>query len=182
MGNAAWAAGMSLLMLGDGEAARTWLLRSADRYRESWLGAPPESWGRPIGAMKSRLIAGDREGACDDARWALAAGAVGSESPIGRYAATLAQLVLGKDADAASLATTLANEDGVPAAVVDALSSLAASDASAYGDAIRALVDDFESREQFLEGIPVADTVLALQALAGRRRMAVDLRSPMLPD
>ena len=107
---------------------------------------------------------------------------LGSESPIGRYAATLAQLVLGKDADAASLATTLASEDGVPAAVVDALSSLAASDASAYGDAIRALVDDFESREQFLEGIPVADTVLALQALAGRRRMAVDLRSPMLPD
>ena len=29
--------------------------RAAERYRESWPDAPPGSWGRPIGAMKSRL-------------------------------------------------------------------------------------------------------------------------------
>ena len=67
------------------------------RYRESWPDAPPGSWGRPIGAMKSRLIAGDLAGARDDARWALDAGAAESESPIGRYAAALAHLVLGED-------------------------------------------------------------------------------------
>ena len=78
-----------------------WLVRAAERYRESWPNAPAGSWGRPIGAMKSRLIAGDREGALEDARWALDAGAAESESPIGRYAAALAHLVRGEDAEAA---------------------------------------------------------------------------------
>ena len=62
MGNAAWAAGLALLMLGRREEAREWLIRAAETYRESWPEAPPGSWGRPIGAMKSRLIAGDLEG------------------------------------------------------------------------------------------------------------------------
>jgi len=86
-GNAAWAAGLSLLMLGRREESDAWLLRAAVRYRESWPDAPPGSWGRPIGAMKSRLISGDLGGAVADARWALDAGAAESESPIGRYAA-----------------------------------------------------------------------------------------------
>ncbi len=84
MGNAAWAAGLSLLMAGHEEEGRAWLLRAAERYRESWPNAPAGSWGRPIGAMKSRLIAGDAEGALEDARWALEAGAADSESPIGQ--------------------------------------------------------------------------------------------------
>ncbi|MDQ3670548.1 MAG: hypothetical protein M3377_09770, partial [Actinomycetota bacterium] len=40
MGNAAWAAGLSLLMAGRDEEARAWLLRAAERYRESWPEAP----------------------------------------------------------------------------------------------------------------------------------------------
>jgi hypothetical protein len=47
--------------------------------------------------------------------------------------------------------------------------------------ALRALVADFEARTEFLEDVPVADTVLALQALAAERGIAVDLESPMLP-
>ena len=83
-------------------------MRAADTYRQSWPDAPAGSWGRPIGAMKSRLIAGDLAGARADARWALEAGAAESESPIGRYAAALADLVLGEDdAAAAALAATL---------------------------------------------------------------------------
>src|SRR6185436_20264008 len=93
MGNAAWAAGLSLLMLDRRAEADDWLVRAAETYRESWPDAPPGSWGRPIGAMKSRLIAGDLEGAREDARWALDAGAADSDSPIGRYAAALARLV-----------------------------------------------------------------------------------------
>ena len=85
-------------MLGRRDEADEWLVRAAETYRESWPDAPPGSWGRPIGAMKSRLIAGDLEGAREDARWALDAGAADSESPIGRYAAALALLVLGEDA------------------------------------------------------------------------------------
>ena len=182
MGNAAWAAGLSLLMLGRREEGDAWLLRAADRYRESWPDAPPGSWGRPIGAMKSRLIAGDLEGAREDARWALEAGAAESESPIGRYAAALAHLVLGADAAAGELASTLQGRDDFPAAVADTLAALAACDATGYAMAIRALLEDFERRTEFLEDIPVADTVLVLQTLAEVRGLVAPLKSPMLPS
>jgi hypothetical protein len=132
--------------------------------------------------MKSRLIAGDLHGARDDARWALDAGAAGSESPIGRYAAALARLVLGEDPGSAALVPTLASVEVIPDAVTRSLAGLAAGDAVAYDAAIRALVTDFESRDEFLEDVPVADTVLALQVLARERGLAVGLASPMLPE
>ena len=180
-GNAAWAAGLSLLMLGRREEANAWLLRAADRYRESWPDAPPGSWGRPIGAMKSRLIAGDIEGARGDAHWALDAGAAESESPIGRYSASLAHVMLGNDAAAGEVASTLQGRDDFPPPVADTLVALTARDASGYDAAIHALVADFEARSGFLEEIPVADTVLALQVLAARRGLVVSLRSSLLP-
>ena len=43
-----------------------------------------------LGAMKSRLIAGDLEGAREDARWALEAGAAASGRPNGPDAAARA--------------------------------------------------------------------------------------------
>jgi hypothetical protein len=181
MGNAAWSAGLSLLMLGRREDAREWLLRSAETYRRSWEGAPAGSWGRPIGALKSRLIAGDLAGAREDARWALAAGAAESESPVGRYAAALAQLALGEDDAAAATVVTLFGAETIPPAVVASLAALARRDASAYEVAIRALLSDFEAREAYLEDTPVADTVLALQALAAERWIVLELRSPVLP-
>ena len=47
MGNAAWAAGLSLLMLGRrGEPRGSW---AADTYRRSWPDAPPGSWGARSG-------------------------------------------------------------------------------------------------------------------------------------
>jgi len=181
MGNAAWAAGLSMLMLGRQEEGNAWLLRAADRYRESWPDAPPGSWGRPIGAMKSRLIACDLEGARDDARWALEAGAAESESPIGRYAAVLAHLVLGADEPAAELAATLQGRDDFPSTVAESVAELAAGDPLGYETAIHTLVEDFEGRTEYLEEIPVADTVLALQVLAAERGLGVSLASPLLP-
>jgi hypothetical protein len=181
MGNASWAAGLALLMLGRRAEADDWLVRAAETYRRSWPDAPAGSWGRPIGAMKSRLIAGDLVGASEDARWALEAGASASESPIGRYAAALARLVLGDDDDAAPLAETLVGEAVIPPAVTASLAALAARDALAYEAAIRALVTDFEEREAYLEDISVADTVLAFQALAVERRIVVALESDVLP-
>ena len=181
MGNAAWAAGLSFLMLGQREDAVAWLTRAADTYRDSWPSAPPGSWGRPIGAMKSRLIAGDPAGARGDARWALDAGAADAESPIGRYAAALANLVVGEDEQAASLAATLAGTDPIPAPVTASITALAARNERTYVAAIEELVEDFEGRTEFLEDIPVADTVLALQALAESRGIRVPLDSPLLP-
>jgi hypothetical protein len=181
MGNAAWAAGLSFLMAGRRDEAGAWLVRAAERYRESWPLAPAGSWGRPIGAMKSRLIAGDLEGARADALWALEAGAPKSESPIGVYAGVLAQLVVAADAEARGPAETLRGREGFPEPVADGAAALAAGDVGAYEGAIRALLADFEARDEFLEDTPVADTVLALQALAGERGLAVALESPLLP-
>lgn len=181
MGNAAWAAGLSALMLGRDDESSEWLVRAAETYRESWPDAPPGSWGRPIGAMKSRLIAGDLEGAVEDARWALDSGAAESESPIGRYAATLAYLVLGDDEGAGELIPSLEGAESIPPAVTRSLAALSAQDAPAYEAAIRALVADFEGRDAYLEDTPVADTVLALQALAARRWIVIELESPVIP-
>lgn len=180
MGNAAWAAGLSLLMLGRRGPAAEWLVRAAETYCESWRDAPAGSWGRPLGAMKARLVAGDVAGARGDARWALDAGAAESESPIGRYAATLAQLILGEDASARSLVATL-DDGAIPSTVADTLEALTSADPPAYRRAIEALVADFEARQDFLEDLPVADTVLALQALAATRGLAVPLDSALLP-
>jgi hypothetical protein len=44
------------------------------------------------------------------------------------------------------------------------------------------VLDSFEKRDDFLEDVPVADTVLVLQLLAARRDVAVDLpESSRLP-
>jgi hypothetical protein len=166
LANAAWAAGLSLLMAGDREGAREWLLRAAAQYRESWdAGDRSDAWGRPIGAMKALLIAG--EDATDAARWAIDAEAVRSDSPIGRYAGALALLVLGQDVEAGALAATLG--EGFPSDVAAALAALAVHDAEAYGVAVAAVRRSFEEREALLEDVPVPDTALALDALAAQR-------------
>jgi len=166
LANSAWAAGLSLLMAGDREEAAEWLRRSAERYRESWdEGTATAAWGRPIGAMKALLIAG--EDASDAARWALQAGAVEAESPIGRYAGTLAFLVLDRDEEAATVAGTLG--EGFPAEVANALVALAGHDLARYRMAVSSVRRSFEQQEAFLEDVPVSDTALALDVLAARR-------------
>jgi hypothetical protein len=132
--------------------------------------------------MKSRLIVGDHAGARADAVWALDEGAASSESAIGRYAAALAQLVIGEDDEAGTLARTLAGESAIPPAVTGSLVALASHDGPAYEAAIRSLVADFEARDAFLEDIPVADTVLAVQELAAVRGVDVALTSSVLPS
>lgn len=168
LANAAWAAGLSLLMAGDREGAAEWLRRSAERYRESWdAGAQSDAWGRPIAAMKALLIAG--MDATEAARWALGVGAAEAESAIGRYAGVLALIVLDRDAEAATLVTELG--DGFPEEVAAALGAVAARDAEAYRSAVAAIRKSFDSRDAFLEDLPVADTALALDALAVRRKV-----------
>jgi hypothetical protein len=166
LANAAWAAGLCRLMAGDREEAAEWLRRSARRYRESWdAGAAADAWGRPIGAIKALLIAGDDAG--DAARWALDAGAAGADSAIGRYAGTLALLVLGRNGEAGALAATLGGD--FPRDVADALAAVASHDAEAYRAAVAAIRRSFETRNAFLEDVPVPDTALALDALAAER-------------
>jgi hypothetical protein len=181
---AASGAGLARLMQAREAEAAGWFTRSAERYRDSWEHAPPESWGRLIGALKARLLAGDRDSAAAEARWALEQGPAESASPIGRYAACLASLVLEADREAAALAAGLRAEEpaGFPADVAAALAALAARDAVAYGAAVSAVLESFEAREAYLEDIAVADTVIVLEALADPRGLATSPRSLLLPS
>jgi len=182
LGNASAGAGLALLMLGRRDEAAAALTRAAERYRESFADAPPDSWGRPIGAVKARLLAGDWDGAAADAQWALDAGAATAASPIGRYSAALASLVLGDYEQARFHADEIRTHDGFPADVGDALAFVAAHDVVGYAIAVESVLESFETREEYLEDIAVADTVLVLQALATRRGIAAELTSPLLPD
>ena len=180
IGNAAFGAGLALLMQGDAEA-REWFGRAAERYRESFRDAPPESWGRPIATIKSRVLAGDWGAAAREAELTLEQGAAEAESPIGRYAACLALLVLERDAEVRPLADALRIEEGFPHDVGDALATLAAGDRVGYVEAVESVLESFETRDVYLEDVPVAETVIVLQALASRRDLAAELSSPLLP-
>jgi hypothetical protein len=181
LGNAAGGAGLALLMQGKRGDADQWFARAAERYRESFADAPPDSWGRPIGALKALVLAGDWPAAEEAARWALGAGAEHAESPIGRYAAALALLVLGRDREARLHADAIRTGPDFPNDVGDALAFIAAQDMDGYTLAVESVLESFETREEYLEDLPVADTVLVLQALANRRAMTVELASPLLP-
>jgi tetratricopeptide (TPR) repeat protein len=181
LGNAAGGAGLALLMAGRHDEAAKWLERAAGRYRESFADAPPGSWGRPLGAMKALLLAGDPPGAEEAARWALEAGAADAPSSIGRYAAALALLVLGGDERARIHADAVRIRDDFPHDVGDALAFVAARDIVAYTEAIESVLASFEARDEYLEDLPVADTVVVLQILARERGLDVPLSSPLLP-
>jgi hypothetical protein len=131
--------------------------------------------------MKARILAGDWDGAVRDAEWALDAGAATADSPIGRYAAALASLVLGRWGAGRALADELRTHEGFPTDVADALAYIAGEDPVGYVEAIESVLESFETRAEYLEDIPVADTVLVLQALAARRNITAELESGLLP-
>ena len=179
---ASWAAGLAARMLGDDDAAALALRRAADEYAASWAAAPAASWGRPIAMLRCRLIAGDLAGARRDADAALAAGVEEAAGPIAGYCAALALLVLGRDETALPVAERIADEGLDPVAVAHALVSLARNEPRGYDDARRAVLRSFEARDAFLEDVPVADTVLVLDALADARGLSVErLASALLP-
>jgi hypothetical protein len=181
-GNAAYAAGLSLAMAYD-PAAAEWFGRAASRWRESWdAGAAADSWGRPVGVLKASLLAGDEGGVALLSGWTLGLGTVGAPSPIGRYAAVLALLATGRFERASPLAMTLSGRDDFPADVASSLAAIAAGVEPRYREAVVSVVRSFESRDEFLEDVPVADTALVLAELARRRGFAATLPpSPTLP-
>jgi hypothetical protein len=178
---AAGGAGLARLMQGRRAEAAGWFSRSAERYRESYDGAPPGSWGRLIGALKSRILAGDWTGAADDAQWALEQRPGESHSPIGAYAGVLALLALAED-EQASRASQAVKSPDFPEAVADALVALAAHQREGYAEAVKRVLESFETREEYLEDIPVADTVIVLEGLAARRGLSAGLTSSLLPS
>jgi len=182
LGNVAYAAGLALLMAGSSDAA-PWLRRAAARWRESWdLGGADDAWGRPVGALKAALLAGDDVAVSGLATWTLALAAEDASSPIGRYAAALALLAAGDVSGAEVHAAWLAERDDFPGDVAEALVAIAVADERRLRGALRSVVESFEARDDYLENVPVADTALVLARLAGRRGLADELpASPVLP-
>jgi hypothetical protein len=178
-GNTAYAAALALLMAGDADSAE-WFKRAAATWRESWNGG--ESWGRPIGALKASLLARDDVAVEELAPWALSLGTATAASPIGRYAAALALLALERWPEARHVAESLRERDDFPRDVADALAYIAAHDVVGYIEAVESVVDSFETRDDYLEDVAVADTALVLQELARRRGIEHQLpASPVLP-
>ena len=180
MGNATYAAGLAQLMNGDQDAAANSLKAAARTYRESYEDAPPGSWGRPIAMIKASILAGDWAGAEGYSRWTLDEDSTDSDSPIGRYAAALALLTLGRDEEARPVADSIRERDDFPHDVANAVATLSAEDPLGYTYAIESVLESFATRDEYLEDLPVADTVMVLQALAERRGMAAELSSPLL--
>jgi len=89
--------------------------------------------------------------------------------------------VLRRDQEARVVADGLRTAAGFPHDVGDALATIAAGDRVGYAEAIESVLRSFETRDEYLEDVPIADTVMVLQALAAVRDLAADVSSPLLP-
>ncbi len=152
---------------------------AAELYRASWEAAPPRSYGRLVAYVKSAALAGEPEDAATYVREILGGAC---DSPTSCYALAIAALIEDDDTTAARAAVAMTEGDAAFLRAAEALAALAARDRGGYARAVAAIVADFEGREQHLTGVAVADTALLMEALAGRRDMAVRPPSELLPD
>jgi len=167
-----------LLLAGQEQAGRAGMARAAERYRASWALAPPRSFGRLVGMLKAAVIAGEPE---DAAAYARAEIHGGGDSPPSWYALGIAALVQEDDALARRAAAGMAGASPAFDRAAAAIAALADRDAGAYATAVRAVVADFERRDEHLTGVPIADTALMLERLAERRDLAAHPASALLP-
>jgi tetratricopeptide (TPR) repeat protein len=178
-GVAADGAAFRALFAGHPDEARERLREAAALYRRSWELAPPRSFGRLVAHLKSAVLAGDGPDAAAYVRDALGDAC---DSPTSCYALALAALAAGDDAAAADPAERMRDGDGAFDRAAEALAALAAADAERYRRAVTAIVRDFEGRDAYLTGVPVADTAMLMEALAEPRGLAAHPVSPLLPD
>lgn len=161
----------TLLAGGDASPA---FARARDAYLASHAETGPNSWGRLVGGLKMAILAG--AGAEAVAREAIAE--VGeARSSASAYARALAQVVLGAPPDVGPM---LAAGDAF-ARTGRALAAIGAGNGAAYEAALHAIVADFAARDQHLSGVPIADTALVLERLAGARGMAGGPSAGILP-
>jgi hypothetical protein len=171
--------GQQELMAGHPDRARAAFREAADLYRQSWEAAPPRSFGRLVGMLKSAVLAG---GGVAEARYARRVLAdADPKSPSASYAQALAALILGQDAEAQAWA--LAMRGGMDAfeRAGEAIAALGGYDGGLYAVALADIVHDFERRSEHLTGVAIADTAVVLDVLAARRGIAVAMESPVLP-
>ena len=172
--------GQRALLAGDEQTSRVAFAEAAALYRQSWEVAPPDSYGRLVGMLKSTVLAG--EGEDEAARYVL--GELedrGDESATAAYARTIAALIVGDDVQARECAGRMRAGSEAFVKTADAIAAIAANDHAAYTAEINAIVRDFETRSAHLTGVAIADTALMLQRLAARRGLSAGVESPVLP-
>lgn len=175
------AEGQRALMAREGEAARTAFEAAADLYRRSWVQAPPRSYGRLVGMLKSSILAGDAAVQAAYAREALADEDEVASSPTASYARALAALVSGDDVDARRWSEEMGAGSEAFERTARAIAALAGHDERAYAAALSEIVRDFEQRPGHLTGVAIADTAVMLERLAAGRGMTSGVESPLLP-
>jgi hypothetical protein len=166
-----------LLLGGDAASGAARMRDVAERYRASWELAPPRSYGRLVGMLKAAVIAGDATEAAAYAREQVGE----ADSPPSHYVLAMAALVDGDDEAARAAAEGMRAGSPAFGRAADAIEALAEADADAYAAAVAAIVADFESRDEHLTGVPIADTALMLERLAERRGIAAHPASALLP-
>ena len=174
-------AAQRLLLAGDVDGASAAFAQASDLYRQSWEVAPPASYGRLVGMLKSAVLAhrGEEQQAAEYARAALED--AGDDSATAAYALAIAALIVGDDDGALRYAAQMRAGSDAFVRTADAVAAIAAGDRSAYAEEIGAIVRDFETRSNHLTGVPIADTALMLERLAARRGLSGSVESPLLP-
>jgi hypothetical protein len=167
------------LFAGDVSAASSAFVEAAELYRRSWEAAPPASYGRLVGMLKSSVLA---RGGDEQARYVQAAlGEEAEGSPVAAYAHALAALISGDDAAARSWSERMRAGSEAFVRTADAVDALAARDRDRFSAAQSEIVHDFERRSDHLTGVAIADTALMLDVLAARRGIDAALQSHVLP-
>ncbi|MGI8461278.1 MAG: hypothetical protein ACR2OC_06520 [Solirubrobacterales bacterium] len=167
-----------LLLAGDEESAKPVLGEVAALYRRSWELAPPGAYGRLAGMLQAAILAGDAEPEAAFARAEVRS----PSSPASEWVLALAGLVLGDYRAAGRAAERIEGGDGAFDRAADAVAALAAGDRDRYAAALVAIVADFESRDEHLTGVAIADTALVLERLAEPRGLAVRPNSRVMPQ
>src|SRR5215217_6264742 len=127
--------------------------------------------GEGLRALLSGDTAGGRERLLEAAERYRASWELAPPRSYGRLVGMLKAAVIAGDAagSAAYAREAVPEADSPPSSYVRAL---AARDGEAYTAAVRAIVSDFEGRDEHLTGVPVADTALMLETLAEPRGLA----------
>jgi hypothetical protein len=167
------------LLAGDDDRARAAFRAAAGLYRQSWEAAPPRSYGRLVGMLKSSILADGGSEPADYVRGALADSEVAS--PPAAYARAIAALVADDDRGARTWASQMLGSSEVFDRTADAIVALASRDRVAYSEALEAIVHDFECRTDHLTGVAIADTALMLDRLAAKRGISAPVQSPLFP-
>jgi len=167
-------------LAGDLDGSRAAFLEAAETYRASWELASPKSYGRLVGMLKAAILGGL---GTDDARYVerTLAGAEAT-SPTAAYAQAIAALVLADDRRAIEWAELMRSASPAFVRASSAIAALASADAPAYRAVLGEIVEDFTGRDAHLTGIPIADTALMLEVLAGPRRLRAGVHGPLLPS